>query len=666
MKLPSLPGLARPTCARGVRLQGRVFSLWLILVAVGAQAATVPVETFFKPNEFRLAKLSPDGRKLAVITTIGGRTNYNLSVIDLQTKKASAVTGLRKANVSWFAWITNDRVVFRSVDEYGFTTTAGLQAVNIDGRKYRINLPWNRDWDYGRAPSGSYLGRSRAQQDAILIGVRNPRLPVGTGNQDVYRVDAYTLKKTRVAKNPGDVVRWVFDWNDVARAAVREVSDGNSVKRSFLYRDNAEEEWRVLGEYRLCEGEILPAGFQADNRILYVLSDIGRLNYALYTYDIETRKLDKLIFAHEDVDVGGVLYSHFEKDIIGIYYTAARSQVIYLEPGRASLAKALENNFKGYSARARFSDDGRSALIRTYSDRSPGAYYFYDKKTHSAKKVLEVASQIDPRDMADTLPISFKSRDGLTLHGYLTLPEQRKTPRPMIVLPHGGPFGIRDRWGFDREVQFLANRGYAVMQVNFRGSGGYGAAFEKAGWGQWGLKMQDDISDAVSWAVREGYADRDRICIFGASYGGYAAAMGLATTPEIYKCGIVYVGVTDLLKLTAQYNSGVMRRWAPGAGRWIKRAIGDRWGDRARLRATSPVHLADRIQAPVFIIHGKKDGRVPFAHATALRDALKSRGKSYEWLAKKNEGHGFYNFDNRVELYTKVENFLARYLQPAR
>jgi dipeptidyl aminopeptidase/acylaminoacyl peptidase len=270
--------------------------------------------------------------------------------------------------------------------------------------------------------------------------------------------------------------------------------------------------------------------------------------------------------------------------------------------------------------------------------------------------------------MASVKPISFRARDGLLVHGFLTLPPSRAAGErsPLVVNPHGGPFGIRDRWGFDPETQFLASRGYAVLQVNFRGSGGYGPEFEKAGWGEWGLKMQDDITDGLLWAVEQGYADRDRVCIYGASYGGYAALMGLIKTPELYRCGINYVGVSNLVRL---YEDGTQKyagfSWFNSQRQgWFKRAVGGRWGDAKALAATSPVHLADRIRAPLFIVHGQRDYTVPVIHAYELKSALDAADREYEWHLNEWEGHGFRKPDNVRDLYLRFEAFLGKHLTP--
>ena len=265
---------------------------------------------------------------------------------------------------------------------------------------------------------------------------------------------------------------------------------------------------------------------------------------------------------------------------------------------------------------------------------------------------------INPEQMSQMQPIAFEARDGLTIPGYVTIPKDRKEGEavPLIVNPHGGPFGVRDVWGFNPEHQFFASRGYAVVQVNYRGSGGYGRAFEQAGYGKWGREMQDDISDAVTYLVEEGIADPNRVCIYGGSYGGYATMAGLTFTPDLYQCGINYVGVTDVGLL---FDS-MPRHWEP-LKELMKVQIGDP-DDGAFMDSISPVAHVENIDDPILIVHGRRDPRVVIEHAEKLRREMRKMEKPFEWLVKGNEGHGFSKEDNRIELYTKMDSFLAEHL----
>jgi len=269
---------------------------------------------------------------------------------------------------------------------------------------------------------------------------------------------------------------------------------------------------------------------------------------------------------------------------------------------------------------------------------------------------------IDPEQMAPMKPITFRARDGLMIQGYLTLPLGRDAKNlPLVLHPHGGPFGIRDSWGFNPEVQFYANRGYAILQVNYRGSGGYGDKFERAGWKKWGLEMQDDLTDAVKWTIAEGMADPERVVIAGASYGGYATMAGLVYTPELYCAGINYVGVVDIEELIPRGDSVSKER-----AYWYETRIGDlsKAEDRKRIRETSPVHFTDRIRAPVLMAYGKNDPRVRRSQGVDIEAALKKAGKTYEMIIEKEEGHGFRKEELSIAFFTKVDAFLKKYVPP--
>ncbi|MGH8496367.1 MAG: alpha/beta hydrolase family protein, partial [Gammaproteobacteria bacterium] len=298
------------------------------------------------------------------------------------------------------------------------------------------------------------------------------------------------------------------------------------------------------------------------------------------------------------------------------------------------------------------------------SDRVPGIYYLYDEDEAKVRYLLSGASWLDPEQMADMRPISFETRDGLTVHGYLTLPRDAgDEPVPLIVHPHGGPYGIRDEWGFEREVQFLASRGYGVLQINYRGSGGYGMEFERTGYRRWGLEMQDDITDGARWAVEEGFADPERICIYGASYGGYAAMAGLTMTPELYACGINYVGVVDLPMLYRQdmdtYKIAGLRA---GRRSWLEMVLGNPRDDRQRFHDTSPINFIEAIEAPLFVIHGRLDANVDIEQYRALVRQLAKHDKDFETMTERYQGHGFRAESAAIELHERIGEFLAENL----
>ena len=302
-----------------------------------------------------------------------------------------------------------------------------------------------------------------------------------------------------------------------------------------------------------------------------------------------------------------------------------------------------------------FTRDGSKIIVRVFSDRNPGDFYLYDTNDKSVTYLASVFDNIKPDQMVTMKPVKITARDGVVVHGYLTLPAGTDPKNlPLVVNPHGGPHGVRDQWGYNPEVQFLANRGFAVLQVNYRGSGGYGRDFLESGYLRWGEEMQDDLTDATLWAVNEGYADIDRLCIYGGSYGGYAALMGVVKEPDLYKCAIGYVGVYDLdLMKTC---GDIPKR--EGGRYFLKKVLGE---DKARISRTSPAQNAERIKAALFIAHGEDDVRVPMCQGRALKRALEKAGKDFIWMTR-DEGHGYQKLENRLAFYGQMEQFLDRYI----
>jgi dipeptidyl aminopeptidase/acylaminoacyl peptidase len=311
------------------------------------------------------------------------------------------------------------------------------------------------------------------------------------------------------------------------------------------------------------------------------------------------------------------------------------------------------------------SDDASRAIVWVRGDQNPGEFYLLNTETMEMRFLVAALPELPKDELVPMRPVRIEARDGLELHALLTLPEDRDEDLPLIVNVHGGPFGVVDRWGYNMEAQLMAHHGYATLQVNYRGSGGRGDDFERAGWKEWGGKMQDDVTDATRWAIEQGIADPDRICIYGGSYGGYASLMGVIKEPDLYQCAVGYVGVYDL----PWFRSGDGNDFSSQRGygrdaranfeRFMSTAVGD---DMEKLRANSPVHNVDRIKADLYLVHGGSDVRVVIGHLERLRKALDEAGKDYEWMVKEEEGHGFYDVDNRVELYDSMLEFFDEHI----
>jgi dipeptidyl aminopeptidase/acylaminoacyl peptidase len=427
--------------------------------------------------------------------------------------------------------------------------------------------------------------------------------------------------------------------------------------RLVLYRDAKTNGWVTLGEHHMDSPGWEPIGFDGDNQTLLIWSDVGRKTKAVYRYDTATRTQRELVFGDDTYDVEDVIYDASKKKIVGIQYDADRIRFHWLDEDMRKIDQQLTTSLPDtvHSPR-QFAKDGSKIIYFSSSDRDPGVYYLFDRKTQKLNELAVIKPGIDPEKMSPMKSISFAARDGLKVYGYLTLPRGRPAKNlPLILHPHGGPFGIRDEWSYRDEVQFYANRGFAVLQVNYRGSGGYGRAYEASGFKKWGLEMQDDLSDGVKWCIAQGIADPARVVISGASYGGYAAMAGLTLSPELYCAGINYVGVTDIELL-------IPKGAPPDRMYWRDTRLGklSDAGDRKRIHDTSPVHLADRIHVPLLMAYGKNDPRVHIDHGFDMERALKKAGKTYEMIIEADEGHGFRKEESRIAFFDTVDVFLKK------
>ena len=490
-------------------------------------------------------------------------------------------------------------------------------------------------------------------EDHIIVGLnkRNPQI------FDPYRLNINTGELNMIAENPGNITNWMTDHDGKLRVAVS--TDG--VNGSILYRPTENDKFKVVLTTNFRQ-TVTPLFFTFDNQHIYATSNLGRDKNAIVEFDIANGKEIDVLYENDQVDVYTLTYSRKRKKLTFISYVDWKRQNKFLDEERENLQKRLESEIgKQYEiviVSASKAED--KFLIRTYSDRSLGAYFFYDKNTDQLKKITDVSPWLNENDLAKMKPIEYTSRDGLKINGYLTLPKDvSQTNLPVVVNPHGGPWA-RDAWTFNPEVQFLANRGYAVLQMNFRGSTGYGRKFWEASFKQWGLTMQNDISDGVQWLINQGIADPNRIAIYGGSYGGYATLAGITFTPDLYACAVDYVGVSNLftfLKTIPPY-------WKPYL-EMLKEMVGDPDGeaDYKRLRATSPVYHVDKIKAPLLIAQGAKDPRVVQDESDQMVEALRQRGIDVEYILKENEGHGFHNEENRFEFYEAMERFLEKHLK---
>ncbi|MBP3848651.1 MAG: S9 family peptidase, partial [Pyramidobacter sp.] len=470
---------------------------------------------------------------------------------------------------------------------------------------------------------------------------------------DVYRLNVKTGELELVAENPGTIVGWDTDNDGKLRLAYEYVGTTTRV----LYRDTESDPWKKIFETDFRDS-VSPRVFTADNKKLYITSDLGRDKGALYEYDPATGA-QSLLYENDEASVSGVIWSRLRKKLLGVTYYTDKPHRHYFDKEAEDFYNMLQAQFPGLRAGvSSMSKDEKRMFVAVASDRVPGRLYYYDKEKPGVfTQVADFYPWLKEEHLAEMKPIQYQARDGLTIHGYLTLPVGADPKNlPAIVVVHGGPES-RDTWGYDTEAQLLANRGMAVLQVNYRISTGYGKAFWKAGFRQWGLKQQDDITDGVKWLIEQGIADPKRIAIYGGSYGGYATLMGLIKTPELYCCGVDYVGVSNLFTLF----SSIPEYWKPLLEQMYE-TIGHPVKDKEQFEATSPTLHADRISVPLFIAQGANDPRVVKAQSDAMVEAMRARGVEVQYMVKNNEGHGFHNEENRFDFYRAMDVFLTEHL----
>ena len=619
---------------------GFILSLGVSAPAVSASNDPIPMRDFFRHPERAYYRISGDGKTLSFMQPWERRMNIFVQPLG-SSDEPVRVTSEKDRDIPNYFWKGADRIVYTK--DFGGDENDHIVVVDRKGGEPKDVTPFN-------GVKAQIIDPLDEFPDRMLIGLNKRVKEVF----DVYDLDLASGKLTLVAENPGNVTAWGADHAGRLRYAIE--TDG--VNQTYLYRADGNGEFKPVLKTTFRD-QFAPQVFTADNRKLYVASNLGRDKVAIVLVDPATAKEESLVYARDDVDIADVVWSKARKRVAYADYQTWKNERHYLDDDARKLFARLEEKLAGYEVLIQSTtDDEQGMIVAATNDRTQGTRYFYDRRSDRLTKLGEVAPWLPEAKMAHVKPIQYKARDGLVINGYLTLPNGVEAKKlPVIVNPHGGPWA-RDGWGFNPEVQFLVSRGYAVLQMNYRGSTGYGRKFWESSFKQWGYAMQDDIADGVQWLVKEGIADPARVCIYGGSYGGYATLEALVKTPDLYACGVDYVGVSNLFT----FMKTIPPYWKPFLGMMYE-MVGDPEKDKERLAASSPALNADRIKAPLLIAQGARDPRVNKDESDQMVAALKKRGIDVPYIVKDNEGHGFHNEENQFDFYEAMEAFLAKYLR---
>lgn len=601
----------------------------------------IPLEDFFKNSEISVVKLSPNGKYLAYLKSFEKRMNIYVRRTD-GSEPEKRLTHQTTRDILDFGWKENDTLIY--IKDSNGDENYHVFRVFATGEGERDLTPFKDTVVY------PFDFLDNISEDTILVTTNQRDKSIF----DVYRLHIKTGDIKMIAKNPGHFTGWMTDHKGWLRVAIATEGTDSSV----YYRDTEEDEFQKIMTTDF-KNSFHPLMFHFDNKNLYVRSNLNRDKTAIDLFDPKQKKTLSSLFAHPEVDVSSLSYSKKRKALLAVDYTTWKKQWHFFDPAFKRMIQDLEEKIPEKEI-AVVSNNREEDLfvVNAYSDRSVGIYYLYNAKKKKLERIANSRPWLKEEDMVKMRPMSYVSRDGLKIHGYLTLPKGSVGKNlPLVVFPHGGPWA-RDVWGYNPEVQFLASRGYAVFQMNFRGSTGYGKKFWLASFKQWGKKMQDDITDGVEHLIKEEVADRGKIAIYGGSYGGYAVLAGLAFTPDLYACGVDYVGISNLFT----FLNAIPPYWELMRKQCYE-MIGHPERDKELLREASPFFHAGQIKAPLFVVQGANDPRVKKAESDQIVRALESRGTDVPYLVKFNEGHGFYNEENRIEVHYLMEAFLDRCLK---
>jgi len=656
------------------RLLRRIAAVSLFAFSFSAAAERIPVENFFGDPDISFVRLSPSGHYVAMVNRLD---DGQVALVVRETanlKKVTTLTMLDSARMQRLAWVNDQRLTFTVKNpKIEFEGNFDQFAIDRDGTAIVHLISGN--WLHRQEAIGTNIKNRLLTADYIFDGVTHDgsddivvgkyswnNIDMAPQSMHLYRLNTRTLQLKDMLPDtqPAHVFQWILDAADQPRVAWAKF-EGRCI---VYYRAQDAHAWREI-ENRDCykDVEFEPVSFDSDNTLYVRAGYKGRS--ALFTYNLDKRQLDSMPFVDiEGFDFDGALERDYvTRKILGVHFVADASSTAWLDPVMKGIQGKVDALLPGTVNHLTCSYDCRAplaVLVRSDSDRMPTAYYVYTPANGAIVGLGNSLPGIDPKKMGKRDFFRFGARDGLQIPVYVTRPAVAAPgPLPTVVLVHGGPYVRGGYWEWDGEAQFLASRGYLVLQPEFRGSTGFGHAHFQAGWQQWGRAMQDDLADAAAWAVKQGWADPKRIGIMGASYGGYATLMGLARNPELFRAGVEWVGVTDIGLLFSVVESDA----SEDARRYdMKTLIGDPEKSPAAFDAVSPLAQAGKITQPLLMAYGAYDRRVPLVHATKFNNAIKKQNHNVEYLVYPEEGHGWRTAADRIDFWNHVGAFLDKNL----
>ncbi|WP_267740582.1 S9 family peptidase [Myroides injenensis] len=610
------------------------------------------VEDYFQRPKSSAFQLSPNGKYLSYREKDENNKRH-VYVKEIETANVIQVIEEGEELVRGYGWINDERLVY--VMDRGGDENYHIYAVNVDGQNNIDLTPFNK-------VQAGILNMLKEQKDYIIISMN-------LDNEQIfepYKINIHTGEYEKLFTND-DPTNPIADYNFDKDGNLRGYSKMyNGIQTQYYYKTENSKDFELFQTIDWSDTfGILAFNYASDNKDeAYVLTNLDSDKQRIVLYDFKTKSIVKEVYSNNDYDASIIGLSR--KRNWEIDYLGYEGEKVIIEPVSETFKKihsVLEIHFGNYEYNLVGKTDNEDKyLVIVQSDKLYGKYYYYDSLSGEVTLLYDLMPQLKEEDMAEMLPISFVSRDGINLHGYITLPRAAREGNkvPLIVNPHGGPQGIRDSWGFNPETQLFASRGYATLQVNFRISGGYGKEFFKSGFKQIGRKVMEDVEDGVAYVIKQGWVNPDKIAIYGASHGGYATLMGLVKTPDLYTCGVDYVGVSNIFTFFESFPE----YWKP-----YKEMVKEIWYDldnpeeREIAKEVSPIFQLDKIRKPLFVVQGANDPRVKISESDQIVVALRNKGFEVPYMVKYDEGHGFSKEENSIEFYKCMMGFISEHLK---